>query len=809
MAQGKRRKFVTFYRQLQVLIGIGVILAAVVIVLLILRTDPLYANAQQKGPYDATALVAEAKGRLGTGTAERVTATTDRDFKVKLIFEGAASPEVTKHILNILEQYKMKAVFCASAIDAVENADLLRLAAARGHQVGSYGMRGEAHMEALSTDELLDAFCTSSMVLTQVTGKKPALVRCYHTTYTDDLLKAAFASDLTQAYDTKQELDIRSFSSFSSVQRYVNEQPLGGLIAFRLAGEFDEPAADPKPEEAKPAVDMKETVKPDEDRVDMSLLSDSERAMLIAEWLIRANAEADFSPESVALREENAGKLAQEQKTVHTTARAVCFLFAGVTEANEELTTLLDKLKEMNLSATFAVTLEEARAREEAIQAVLAAGQDVEVAVRPKPDADFYQLCSQILLCRTYLAEHYGAQTGDLVIKLGSAESEVLQEAASAAGCMLLGTQTSVVQDKHANRVNADKIVDELFGTRVLSLKRGQIVYFALGHYKDPGMLSRVVEAVYQQKSVFPAASLRAVVADKAALYTYPVPASAYLPGIADIKPGHITSDQQLMDTIAGHYLGTPSARYSDNLPGFTNDERGRLNKKGFVTTENRVIFLTVDDWGADSALDPLLQVLKAHNAKATFFVRSNMVFANPNLLRAIVADGHEVGSHTHTHVPLSTDPDGDLMYSSLTPAEMQALQEDMLASWYALADVIGDMEVNGRPALVKIFRPPTLSVSKEGMQVLFDLGFEYIVSGSFSSHDYETQSAEALFKDLKPNMKKGAVFVLHMSGNAQYTPEALDMLFTYNESLSPSKRYEFALLGDYLTGGNEVEHAY
>lgn len=809
MAQQKKRKrFFSLHRQLQVLIGIAIVVAVAVIVLLTLSRETKYAYSDQKGTYDASEEIKLARSRLGSGKAEHITQSDDSSFKVQLIFEGVNSTEVTDYIIKQLKSYGMDAIFCASAIDAVEGADALHLITTNGYRLGSYNLRGEAHMDALSTDELLDAFCTSGMVLRRVTGAQPRLVRCYRSEYTGELLDAAFASGYTQAYDTDNELDIRSFSSFSSVQRYINGKSLGSIVALRMSEPIDEPVMDEKPPEAKPAVDMQETIR-DEDWVDMSVLSDSERAMLLAEWLIRANAEADYDEKSVTLRESNEGAKAELQKTILTTKRSSCFLYAGIKEKNEELTTLLAKLKELDMHATFAVTLDEARKYQDSVKAIRDAGQDIEIAVRPKADADFYQLCSQILICRDYLTETYGINAGNLVIKLGGVESEALQEAASATGSILVGYQSAIVQDKHADRVNADKIVDELFGTRVSSLMRGQVVYFALNHYDDPGMLARVSEAIFKKKAVYPPTTLKQISEDSEDSYTFPVPESEYQPGMEDIKPGHITSDTQLMDYIASHYLGTPHARYSDNLPGFNDDERGRLNKKGLVTTKNRVIFLTIDDWGADDAIDPLLEVLKAHNAKATFFVRSNMVQSNPNLLRAIVKDGHEVGSHTSTHVALASDHDGDLIYSPLTEEEQRVLREDTMKSWEELRSVIGDMQVNGRPALTKIFRPPTLSVSKEGMAVIFDLGFQYIVSGSFSSHDYETTSAQALYDDLKPNMKSGAVFVLHMSGNAQYTPEALDMLFKYNESLAPSKRYEFPLLGDYLDGVNEVEHRY
>ena len=46
---------------------------------------------------------------------------------------------------------------------------------------------------------------------------------------------------------------------------------------------------------------------------------------------------------------------------------------------------------------------------------------------------------------------------------------------------------------------------------------------------------------------------------------------------------------------------------------------------------------------------------MKKHHVKATFFVLTENVDKNPNLLRAIAADGHEIASHSNSHVPFAT----------------------------------------------------------------------------------------------------------------------------------------------------------
>jgi peptidoglycan/xylan/chitin deacetylase (PgdA/CDA1 family) len=62
----------------------------------------------------------------------------------------------------------------------------------------------------------------------------------------------------------------------------------------------------------------------------------------------------------------------------------------------------------------------------------------------------------------------------------------------------------------------------------------------------------------------------------------------------------------------------------------------------------NRVA-LTFDD-GPSESTPALLALLREHNAKATFFVCGYNAARLPEILKAIVEDGHEIGNHTWSH---------------------------------------------------------------------------------------------------------------------------------------------------------------
>ncbi|MDQ3820845.1 MAG: polysaccharide deacetylase family protein, partial [Acidobacteriota bacterium] len=98
------------------------------------------------------------------------------------------------------------------------------------------------------------------------------------------------------------------------------------------------------------------------------------------------------------------------------------------------------------------------------------------------------------------------------------------------------------------------------------------------------------------------------------------------------------------------------------------------------------LIALTFDD-GPDPAWTPkILDILKQENVPATFFIIGEYGQASPNLLRRIVAEGHDIGNHTYTHPNLGESS------SRIADLEINATQRLIEA-------------VTGRST--RLFRPP------------------------------------------------------------------------------------------------------
>lgn len=61
-------------------------------------------------------------------------------------------------------------------------------------------------------------------------------------------------------------------------------------------------------------------------------------------------------------------------------------------------------------------------------------------------------------------------------------------------------------------------------------------------------------------------------------------------------------------------------------------------------------MYLSFDDGPHPVATPFVLDELKRHDAKATFFCIGKNVVAYPAIYQRILAEGHAVGNHTHTH---------------------------------------------------------------------------------------------------------------------------------------------------------------
>lgn len=68
------------------------------------------------------------------------------------------------------------------------------------------------------------------------------------------------------------------------------------------------------------------------------------------------------------------------------------------------------------------------------------------------------------------------------------------------------------------------------------------------------------------------------------------------------------------------------------------------------MPADDRKVYLTFDDGPTPEVTHWVLEQLEQYRAGATFFCLGSNVEKNPEILREIVARGHRLGNHSHTH---------------------------------------------------------------------------------------------------------------------------------------------------------------
>ncbi|CAN5296507.1 hypothetical protein BH09PSE2_BH09PSE2_22640 [soil metagenome] len=81
-------------------------------------------------------------------------------------------------------------------------------------------------------------------------------------------------------------------------------------------------------------------------------------------------------------------------------------------------------------------------------------------------------------------------------------------------------------------------------------------------------------------------------------------------------------------------------------------------------------VALTFDDGPNPETTPKILQLLKWRDAKATFFLSGERAAAAPDLVRAIVAEGHDIYAHGWSHIRLKDQP-ADLLYDEMERTEV------------------------------------------------------------------------------------------------------------------------------------------
>ncbi len=209
-----------------------------------------------------------------------------------------------------------------------------------------------------------------------------------------------------------------------------------------------------------------------------------------------------------------------------------------------------------------------------------------------------------------------------------------------------------------------------------------------------------------------------------------------------------------------------------------TPDYLKQYNAHYVADTQEKIIYLTFDAGYENGNTAAILDALKKHNVPATFFLVGNYISTSPDLVKRMVAEGHNVGNHTFHH------PD----MSKISTSETFSEELKSLEALY--------QEVTGQP-MKRYYRPPQGKYSESNLQMAKDLGYDTFFWSLAYVDWYENKQPthEEAFKKLLGRIHPGAIVLLHSTSKTN--AEILDKLLTKWEEMG----YQFHSL-DELAGG-------
>lgn len=217
----------------------------------------------------------------------------------------------------------------------------------------------------------------------------------------------------------------------------------------------------------------------------------------------------------------------------------------------------------------------------------------------------------------------------------------------------------------------------------------------------------------------------------------------------------------QRRDVTQVDFNAIASLTNADIPYGFNNSDRDALNRPNgvyyyerlygqysadyYVDTEEKIIYLTMDEGYENGCTPTILETLKEKGVRATFFVTKQFVDEHPELVRQMIAEGHTIGNHSCSHPS-----------SGLPQLGARGVYEDLKQ--------LNDMVYEQFNYQMDLFRYPEGVASEQSLALISQMGYTSVF-WSFAYRDYvvddQMDPTTALNRCLE-YIHPGAIYLLH-----------------------------------------------
>lgn len=168
--------------------------------------------------------------------------------------------------------------------------------------------------------------------------------------------------------------------------------------------------------------------------------------------------------------------------------------------------------------------------------------------------------------------------------------------------------------------------------------------------------------------------------------------------------------------------------------------DNGDILIRSGLPNSNQLVFACNVDWGEDVIPD-MLKVLKENDVKITFFITGRWAEKNPELLKQMYQDGHEIQSHGYSH-------------KLCTQNSVETVKEEILKTEKVILDILG--------VKTNVFAPPSGDYDDTTIELCRSMGYQMALWSSDTIDWREGSTAEVIKDRVLKKRLNGAIVLMH-----------------------------------------------